>query len=305
MVNGVTSDWLPVTSGVPQGSILGPVLFNSFINDLDAGLERILRKSADDTKLGGAVDSLEGRKALQGDLDKSKDWAITNHMRFSKGECWILHLGWGNPECLYRLGNEMLESRAMERDLGVLVDGKLNKQSRRFLEYVEDNFLLQLVNEPTSGGYPLDLLFTNREWLVGDVVVRGCLGHSDHEIIEFSILRDARRLNMSQQCAQVAKKASGILACIKNSVASRTREVILPLYSVLVRPRLEYCVQVWAPRFRKDIEVLEQVRRRATRLVKGHEHKSYEESLRELKWFSLKRRLREISSLYSYLKGCL
>ncbi len=106
---------------------------------------------------------------------------------------------------------------------------------------------------------------------------------------DLGVLVDGR-LAMSHQCALVAKTCNGFLGCIKRSMASRSREVILPLYSALVRPHLDYCVQFWAPQFKKERDLVEGVQRRATKMIRSWRISCTRKGWEFLGLFSLEKR---------------
>ena len=128
VINGCKSGWNDVTSGVPQGSILGPLLFIIFINDIDCKIISALSKFADDTKVYRTVGKVERAFTLQEDLHSLYKWSTDWQLLFNKGKCKCLHVGNNNPQYDYFIGDERIESTLLEKDLGVQISKSLKPE---------------------------------------------------------------------------------------------------------------------------------------------------------------------------------
>ena len=236
VLNGKFSDWRNVSSGVPQGPVLGPILFLIYINDLDEDVKCKISKFAGDTKIANRVIPLSRQQELQNYLNTLGEWAVDSQMFFNVDKCKVLHIGNRNVQANHTMNGKQLAKIEQEKDLGVVISSDLKP---------------------------------------------------------------------SKQCSEVVKTANKLIGFIGRSFEFRTEEIIITLYNALVRPHLEYCVQCWSPYYKKDIEKLEGVQRRMTKLIPRLRNKPYEERLNELNLFSLtKRRLRgDLIEVFKIIKG--
>ena len=235
-LNKKYSDWRSVVSGVPQGSVLGPLLFLIYINDLDEGIISKLGKFADDTKVARGVSNDSEVDILREDLSTIFQWSVDWQMLFNLDKCTVMHLGSKNSQCEYKMGNNILKKSKQERDLGVIMD--------------------------SSG-------------------------------------------KSTEQCIMAVKKANAVLGMIKRNILFKSKDVIVRLYKALVRPKLEYCIQAWCPYLKKDIDILERVQKRATKMIEGYNNLSYEDRLSNTGLIKLeKRRARgDLIQVFKIIKG--
>jgi hypothetical protein len=149
VLHGICSDWNNVTSGVPQGSVLGPILFIIYVNDLEVDLISKIVKLADDTKLGLDVNHIEGINAIQHDLNLLEDWSRKWQMDFNLEKCKVMHIGFKNPQASYTFMGAQLNSTDLEKDLGIYISSnlKVNKQcveaekkAMKILRYIKRQF---------------------------------------------------------------------------------------------------------------------------------------------------------------------
>ena len=235
-VNSSHSTWGDVSSGVPQGSVLGPVLFIIFINDLPFGIKTNCKLFADDSKIYGKATTEEDRQLIQNDIDACFNWANLWSMQFHPKKCKVMHFGRNNPKHIYLMGNNIINVTHEEKDLGITIT---------------DN------------------------------------------------------LNWRRQTAICVKKANRTMGMIKHTFSHIDKEMFTTLYSTLIRPQLEYCPQVWSPHHKRDINLLEGVQRRATKMIPELQCLSYEERLASLKLYPLaeRRRRGDMIAAYKILNG--
>ncbi len=152
VINGTASDWAPVTSGVPQSSVLGQVLFKIYINDIDVGLNNLISKFADDTKIGNSIITDHDRMSLQEDLRKTSDWSQRWEMPFNVTKCHILQVGRRNhlKKNEYEMNGTKLEIVQCVKDLAVSIASslKFSKQSKDVAG--KANIMLSFINRNIS-----------------------------------------------------------------------------------------------------------------------------------------------------------
>lgn len=239
-VAGDMSSWSSVLSGVPQGSVLGPVLFVCYINDLPEAISSVIHMYADDTKIFRKVDEVVDREELQRDLDRLGKWTADWQLRFNVSKCRIMHIGAGNPGAGMTMTEgsttSLLEETRLEKDLGV--------------------------------------------WF-------------------------SYNLKPHEHVARTVSKANQILGLIRRTFTYMDPQLMKQLFTSMVRPLLEYANVVWHPYLQKDIELIEAVQHRATRMIPGYWKFGYEERLQKLDLPTLAyRRLRgDVIEVYKYLHG--
>ena len=146
VLNGNVSSWLYVISGVPQGSILGPLLFLIFINDIDKGIVSKLLKFADDTKLVGTVSSEVEIEQLRTDLERLYSWSIDWQMLFNTDKCKVMYFGYKNNTASYSLGNVNIQSGKEEKDLGIIINQTLKSSQQCVAAANTANRTLGMIN---------------------------------------------------------------------------------------------------------------------------------------------------------------